>query len=58
MLSTPVLALIATAKAASPLSAPPEMRPTTSAPSMVNRMLLPSVVSRPESTPALATLSE
>jgi hypothetical protein len=57
MLSTPLALSIATANAALPSSAPPEMRPTTSPPSRYSRMSWPSAVSSPESTPADATSS-
>src|SRR5215472_8030396 len=56
VLTTPLVPLIATANAAAP--AAPPMRPTTRAPSLNRKMLVPSVVSRPESTPAADTASE
>ncbi len=55
-LTTPVELLIATAKAAAPEELP--MRPTTRLPSLNRKMLVPAVVSRPESTPAADTASE
>src|SRR5262245_48465362 len=55
-LTTPLVLLIATANAAAP--AAPPMRPTTRLPSLNRKMLVPSVVSRPESTPAADTASE
>src|SRR5262249_60758427 len=54
-LTTPLVLLMATAKAAWP-PAPP-MRPTTKLPSLNRKMLVPAVVSRPESTPAAHTAS-
>ena len=56
VLTTPLVLLIATAKAAAPVA--PPMRPTTRSPSLNRKMLVPSVVSRPESTPAADTASE
>src|SRR5215831_8257443 len=56
VLTTPLVLLIATANAAAPPR--PPMRPTTRAPSLNRKMLVPSVVSRPESTPAADTASE
>ncbi|MOA21473.1 hypothetical protein D3C78_1419650 [compost metagenome] len=58
MLSTPLSASMVTTKAALPSSSPPEMRPTTSPFSSYSRMLWPSVVSSPESTPAAETSRE
>src|SRR5262249_1824106 len=55
-LTTPLVLLIATAKAACPEAL--SMRPTTRLPSLNRKMLCPSVVSRPESTPAADTASE
>src|SRR5688572_304587 len=55
-LAAPLELSIATANAAAP-PAPP-MRPTTRSPSLNRKMLVPLVVSRPESTPAADTASE
>src|SRR4029453_11374178 len=55
-LTTPLVLLIATAKAAAP--ATPPMRPTTRLPSLNRKTPVPSVVSRPEPPPAPDPASE